>query len=51
MVSKQQDVRSQDKQQPGKDAWTTPRLVTLDAADAEGGANPINPEGAFAIGS
>jgi len=48
----QQDSRSRNEREPGaKRVWATPQLVTLDAADAEAGANPINDEGIFAQGS
>lgn len=32
-------------------AWTPPRLTRLRAGQAELGANPANPEQAFAMGS
>jgi hypothetical protein len=32
-------------------AWTRPELMVIRSADAELGANPIIPEGAFAFGS
>ena len=47
METKQQDPRRAVQ----KDAWTTPRLVTLQAGEAEGGPNPVVFEGAFARGS
>lgn len=48
----QQDARTKAAETlVARKAWTTPQLVTLDAADAEGGANPINPEGVIGTGS
>lgn len=32
-------------------AWISPELRTMRAGSAEGGPNPIAPEGAFAVGS
>lgn len=31
--------------------WTAPALRRMEAGAAEAGANPVNPEGAFAQGS
>ena len=45
------EIATQDIQAPRAQAWATPRLSRLEASDAEAGANPINPEGAFATGS
>lgn len=42
---------SQPAAPSAKRAWTEPKLTTMRASDAEAGANPINPEGAFAQGS
>lgn len=36
---------------PPKRTWVRPELARIRAADAEAGANPISPEGAFATGS
>lgn len=31
--------------------WISPELRTMRAGSAEAGPNPVNPEGAFAVGS
>jgi hypothetical protein len=35
----------------GRRTWSAPKLVRLRAHEAEGGANPLTPEGQFATGS
>jgi len=42
---------SDERGTSGRRAWSAPRLVRLGAREAEGGANPLTPEGQFATGS
>ena len=36
---------------PGRRPWSTPALSRVRLGEAQGGANPINPEGQIATGS
>jgi hypothetical protein len=44
-------ARSSGDRRAARKAWTTPRMLRLEAGKAEVGSNPARPEGAFASGS